>query len=117
MGTNSSSNSPQQQTRLGHAAQSVQQVNDEAAPAKWFDVSIEGNPALGPAEAPVTMAAHCAGEQDAYFPFRDALFSSTPTFFINGIAVVGAQPYEVFQQVIVQELAAGEQAAREAIPL
>ena len=31
--------------------------------------------------------------------------SSTPTFFINGLAVVGAQPYEVFQQIIDKELA------------
>lgn len=30
---------------------------------------------------------------------------STPTFFVNGIAVVGAQPFEVFQQVIERELA------------
>lgn len=30
---------------------------------------------------------------------------STPTFFINGLAVVGAQPLNVFQQVIDQELA------------
>lgn len=30
---------------------------------------------------------------------------STPTFFINGIAVVGAQPFDVFQQVIERELA------------
>ena len=30
---------------------------------------------------------------------------STPTFFINGIAVVGAQPIDVFKQVIDQELA------------
>jgi protein-disulfide isomerase len=30
---------------------------------------------------------------------------STPTFFINGIAVVGAQPFEVFQQVIDKEMA------------
>lgn len=30
---------------------------------------------------------------------------STPTFFINGLAVVGAQPLSVFQQVIDQELA------------
>ena len=30
---------------------------------------------------------------------------STPTFFINGIAVVGAQPFEIFQQVIERELA------------
>jgi protein-disulfide isomerase len=30
---------------------------------------------------------------------------STPTFFINGIAVVGAQPFEIFQEVIEKELA------------
>jgi protein-disulfide isomerase len=30
---------------------------------------------------------------------------STPTFFINGLAVVGAQPFEVFDQVIGLELA------------
>jgi protein-disulfide isomerase len=30
---------------------------------------------------------------------------STPTFFINGLAVVGAQPFEVFQQIIDMELA------------
>lgn len=32
--------------------------------------------------------------------------SGTPTFFINGRRVVGAQPYEVFQGVINEELAA-----------
>lgn len=31
--------------------------------------------------------------------------SSTPTFFINGLALVGAQPFEVFKQVIDMELA------------
>jgi protein-disulfide isomerase len=30
---------------------------------------------------------------------------STPTFFINGLPVVGAQPYEMFKQVIDKELA------------
>lgn len=30
---------------------------------------------------------------------------STPTFFLNGIPLVGAQPYEVFQRVIELELA------------
>jgi protein-disulfide isomerase len=30
---------------------------------------------------------------------------STPTFFINGLAFVGAQPLVNFQQVIDQELA------------
>lgn len=29
---------------------------------------------------------------------------STPTFFINGIAIVGAQPYELFAQIIDHEL-------------
>jgi len=31
--------------------------------------------------------------------------NSTPTFFINGIALIGAQPFEIFQQVIDLELA------------
>ncbi|RMD58560.1 DsbA family protein [Candidatus Woesearchaeota archaeon] len=30
--------------------------------------------------------------------------TGTPTFFINGIKLVGAQPYEAFKQVIEQEL-------------
>jgi protein-disulfide isomerase len=30
---------------------------------------------------------------------------STPTFFVNGIPVVGAQPFEVFKNLIDQELA------------
>jgi predicted DsbA family dithiol-disulfide isomerase len=30
---------------------------------------------------------------------------STPTFFINGIAVVGAQPFEVFKEIVGKELA------------
>lgn len=105
--------------------------------------------ALGAAEA-----ALCAGEQDAYWPYHEKLFSSenlgnqtyvqyaqelslnmdkfqscikdhkyqaaveadsdfavnlgvssTPTFFINGLAIVGAQPLDVFKQVIDKELA------------
>lgn len=45
-------------------------------------------------------------EVQADFDFAANLgVRSTPTFFINGIAVVGAQPFEVFQQVIDQELA------------
>ena len=30
---------------------------------------------------------------------------STPTFFINGLAVVGAQPYDLFEFIIEKELA------------
>jgi len=173
---------------------------------KRFDVATDGDPSIGPENAPVTIvefsdyqcpycvrwyqevhkrlldayqgkirfvyrdfplysihpeaaaaaeAADCAGEQNAYWQYHDALFgqknglggaaythyandlglnvdqfgkclsehrykaevdadfkyasslgvSSTPTFFINGLAVVGAQPFEVFQQIIDKELA------------
>lgn len=192
-------------------------VAAEAAPAQAaasnagqnvtrYDVPVDDDPALGPADAPITIiefsdfecpycrkwheevfdrlmadysgqirfvyrdfplasihgnatsaaeAAECAGEQGAYWEYHAKLFSgqyglgsqayaqyaedlglnvsalekclesgrfqaevqsdfeyaaqlgvrSTPTFFINGLAVVGAQPYEVFQRVIEQELA------------
>jgi protein-disulfide isomerase len=30
---------------------------------------------------------------------------STPTFFLNGLPIVGAQPFEVFQEVVEKELA------------
>jgi len=39
--------------------------------------------------------------------FRDGSsygVSGTPAFFVNGISVVGAQPYSVFEQIIEQEL-------------
>jgi len=36
---------------------------------------------------------------------RDLGISSTPTFFVNGIPIVGAQPYSVFKQIIDLELA------------
>ncbi len=45
-------------------------------------------------------------EIQADFEFAAQLgVRSTPTFFINGIALVGAQPFETFQQVIDKELA------------
>lgn len=34
--------------------------------------------------------------------------SGTPTVFINGVELVGAQPYSVFKQVIDQQLAAAK---------
>jgi protein-disulfide isomerase len=42
--------------------------------------------------------------EDMKFAF-DLGVQSTPTFFINGLAIVGAQPIDVFKQVIDQELA------------
>jgi protein-disulfide isomerase len=45
-------------------------------------------------------------EVNADFQYASNLgINSTPTFFINGIPLVGAQPYDVFKQVIDQELA------------
>ncbi len=45
-------------------------------------------------------------EVQADFDFAARLgVRSTPTFFINGLPLVGAQPFEVFQQVIDKELA------------
>jgi protein-disulfide isomerase len=109
---------------------------------------------IHPEAFPAAEAALCAGDQDAYWPFHEKLFSSdalgksvytqyaqdlgldttafeacltqnkyqdavqsdldfavnlgvrsTPTFFINGLAIVGAQPLDVFKQVIDKELA------------
>ncbi len=100
------------------------------------------------------IAAQCANDQNAFWPFHDKLFSSeslgddvykqyatdlsldmdkfnacltsgdhdaaikadmdyslsigvqsTPTFFVNGLAIVGAQPLSNFQQLIDKELA------------
>ena len=45
-------------------------------------------------------------EIDGDYKFASELgVRSTPTFFINGLAVVGAQPFEVFEQIIDMELA------------
>jgi len=43
-------------------------------------------------------------EQDMDFAFNLGV-SSTPTFFINGLAIVGAQPISSFQTIIDKELA------------
>ncbi|MCS7011675.1 MAG: DsbA family protein, partial [Anaerolineales bacterium] len=108
-----------------------------------------------PEALPAARAANCAGEQNAYWQFHDALFSnqygfgrqayldyaaalgleieafrkclesnryedevlgdfrdglrlgvnSTPTFFVNGTKIIGAQPFAVFKQLIEAELA------------
>lgn len=45
-------------------------------------------------------------EVQADFQYAASLgVRSTPTFFLNGIPIVGAQPYEIFKQVIDRELA------------
>ena len=125
---------------------------------------------IHPDAFPAAVAALCADDQDAFFPYHDKLFSSdqlgkavylqyasdlgldmttfeacvgsdshnaaiqadsdfavnlginsTPTFFINGLAVIGAQPLDVFKQVIDKELAGRDSQAswggRSASPL
>jgi protein-disulfide isomerase len=117
----------------------------------YRDFPVVGGGAVGAAAA---HAANCAGEQDAYWEYHDALYSGmysmnddgfamyaedlnldleafdacqesnryadevledytdaravnvsgTPTFFINGRRVIGAQPFAVFAQIINEEL-------------
>jgi protein-disulfide isomerase len=43
-------------------------------------------------------------EDDMQFAFSLGV-QSTPTFFVNGLALVGAQPIEVFKELIDKELA------------
>ena len=181
------------------------EVVEEAPQVIRYDIPVEGYPAIGPDDAPITIvefsdfqcpycrqwhqtvyaplfaaypdqirlvyrhlpltsihpeaqpaaeAAMCANEQNAFWEYHDKLFggellgagvysqyaaalglnmdefetcitertyqqavqadsdfalnlgvNSTPTFFVNGLAIVGAQPLEVFQQVIDKELA------------
>ncbi len=121
----------------------------------YRDFPLNGHPEAQPAAE----AAGCAGDQNAYWKFHDALFGqqyglgrdaylqyaadsglnvnafvacldshrhqaairdelsyalrlgvqSTPTFFVNGIQVVGAESFETFQQIIDKELAGGKQ--------
>jgi protein-disulfide isomerase len=184
------------------APAAVAAVGEPQAPTR-LEVSADDDPALGPADAPITIiefsdfncpycekwhaetfqplmaaypdqirfvyrdfpitsqestvaaqAAQCAGDQDAYWPFHDSLLSGglelgreayeqyatrlglnvegllacldsgkyseevqadaryaaglgvsgTPTFFINGLPLVGAQPLSEFQAVIESEL-------------
>jgi protein-disulfide isomerase len=185
----------------------VQNTDGGTGEIRRFQVSVDDDPSIGPADAPVTIiefsdyqcpycakwhaevftrlmadyqgkirfvyrdfplysihpqagpaaeAANCAGEQNAYWEFHTALFSekyglgndtyllyaselgldadkfsqclserrykaeveadfaaanklgvnSTPTFYINGRGLIGAQPYEAFKQIIDEELAA-----------
>ena len=187
----------------GQAAAELAKAKAAAGQPRRFEIGTEGDPSLGPTNAPITIvqfsdfncgfcqrfhvqtfpdlmaaypdkirfvyrdfpvtsqesffaaqAAQCAGDQDAFWDFHDLLFtgglglgteaysayaeqlgldaqallacvadgthaqgveddarfasglgvSGTPTFFINGLPMVGAQPLAQFQQVIDAEL-------------
>lgn len=46
--------------------------------------------------------------EEVFLDYVDAAFTydldGSPSFFVNGVLIVGAQPYEVFQQMIEEEL-------------
>jgi protein-disulfide isomerase len=187
----------------GQAAAELAQAKASAGQPRRFEIGTEGDPSIGPKDAPITIvefsdfncgfcqrfhqqtfpellaaypdqirfvyrdfpvtsqesyfaaqAAQCAGDQGAFWEFHDLLFggelglgseayaayaerlglngeallacvtdgthaaaveedarfaagigvSGTPTFFINGLPMVGAQPLEQFRQVIDSEL-------------
>jgi len=50
-------------------------------------------------------SAHAAEVRADFAAGQAAGVSGTPTFFINGQKVVGAQPFSVFEQIIEAELA------------
>jgi protein-disulfide isomerase len=126
----------------------------EAYPGKIRLVNRNLPLSFHPQALPAAQAAMCAGDQNSYWAYHSALFTSealdkdtlighaatlgldvdafkecfdegryeqfirddaafaqkmgitgTPTFFINGLAIVGAQPLEVFKNVIDKEIA------------
>lgn len=193
----------QQQAAIAAAGQQQAQPTATPLPARLDSVSVDDDPSLGPADAPITIvefsdfrcpycgrfqletlpdlleaypgqirfvyrdfpvvggelaavAAECADEQGEFWAYHDALFadqqayssiedyatladdlgldsddfsacldaedtlneiindyndgreygiSGTPTFFVNGVRIVGAQPLDAFQLVIDEELA------------
>jgi protein-disulfide isomerase len=60
---------------------------------------------VGAFEQCLTEGKYTAEVQADYDYAAELGIRSTPTFFINGLPLVGAQPYEVFSQVIDKELA------------
>jgi protein-disulfide isomerase len=55
-------------------------------------------------DACLAAAAYAANVQEDLQAGQDAAVDGTPTFFVNGLRIVGAQPYNVFQQAIEAEL-------------
>lgn len=56
-----------------------------------FDACVDGN-------------AHAGAVQDDFSDVRSKGFNSTPTFLVGSLRLVGAQPFEIFQQAIASEL-------------
>ncbi|GAB4504360.1 MAG: hypothetical protein Fur0043_13540 [Anaerolineales bacterium] len=108
-------------TNAVSAAEAAMCAGDQQAFWEFHDKLFSDEYGLGE-EAYLKYAADLGLDVDAFtecitsrrhqeFVEKDRQFSKqlgvtgTPTFFINGLAIVGAQPLQVFQQVIDQELA------------
>ena len=105
----------------GPAANAAECANEQGKYWEFHDLLFSGGEKLGEAAYQTYASAlnmdlpsfqQCLDENryeaevTADFEYASSLgISSTPTFFINGVALIGAQPFEVFQEVIELELA------------
>jgi protein-disulfide isomerase len=108
-------------SQAAQAAFAADCANEQNAYWQYHDKLFQGKSGLGESafkeyasELNLDMAAfdECLSSQrykdevQADFDYAAKLgVNSTPTFFVNGIAVIGAQPFEVFKQIIDKELA------------
>ncbi len=103
------------------AAEAANCAREQGAFWEYHDLLFTGSEGLGQ-EAYLSYALRLGLDQEAFaacieartyqeevqadFDFAARLgVRSTPTFFINGLPLIGAQPFDVFKQVLDQELA------------
>jgi protein-disulfide isomerase len=107
--------------QAGPAANAAECANEQNKFWQYHDLLFSGTEELGEAAylsyarqtgLDMTAFEQCLSENrfdaeiTADFEYASGIgIQSTPTFFLNGIALIGAQPYEVFKEVIDLELA------------
>jgi len=108
-------------SQAGPAANAAECANEQGKYWDYHDLLFSGNQPLGDSayleyakQVGVDLASFqtCLSENryeteiKADFEYASGIgIQSTPTFFLNGVALIGAQPYEVFKEVIDLELA------------
>lgn len=108
-------------SNAGPAAEAADCAGDQNQYWEYHDLLFSGNEELGP-ETFQLYASHLGldlpkflecveskkyeAEVNGDYTYAAQLgIQSTPTFFVNGVALIGAQPFEVFQELINLELA------------
>ncbi len=92
---------------LGNAYFSLERLDDAA---REFKAALQQSPNDADVHSNLAAVLIRQGKiEEALTEAQKAELRSTPTFAINRALVFGAQPYEVFKQVIEQQLAAGAQ--------